>query len=276
MISSVGTKTYTDAQVTEAAGLHVDNLRRLITWRALVPVQAGGGRGRVRLWTTRQALRISVTAQFVEAGFTLQMAHTLTYCLPLDDLLNTFDPDILNGLLGGKTGEGLDWSRARYKEISTDPNFDGWPGEQYYGTQTLIADGRYLYSDVIDPQPHLLAIIDPERQRVFPSYSPSDFIHGTGMTEMYGLPWRLDAEDIDKTTLLIDRGFMRKRNKKHHKAFDALLPDALPKYLNSVDDLVCRFYLSLNLAFGMVVCIRRLSGMPVPTRPVEVLARRNA
>src|SRR5216684_6744624 len=85
---------FTDEQVTNACNLHIDNLRRLITWGAVCPVQSGGGRGRVRQWTARQALRISVTAQFVEAGFSLQMSHTITYCLPLDDLLYAYDPGI--------------------------------------------------------------------------------------------------------------------------------------------------------------------------------------
>ena len=41
--------TFTGDAVTAACGLHRDNLRRLITWRAVIPVQAGAGRGRVRL-----------------------------------------------------------------------------------------------------------------------------------------------------------------------------------------------------------------------------------
>ena len=68
---------FTDEQVTEACNLHVDNLRKLITWGAVIPAQAGGGRGRVRLWTMGHVRRISITASIQNAGFSLRLAHTI-------------------------------------------------------------------------------------------------------------------------------------------------------------------------------------------------------
>lgn len=264
--------TYTDAQVTMATGLHQDNLRRLITWRAVVPVQSGGGRGRIRLWATRQALRIAVTAQFVEAGYSLQMAHTLTYCLPLDDLLNTFDPDILSGVLAGESGEGLDWNRARLKALTSDPDFNDWPGENYMGSQTLIVDQKYLYSDVVDGLAFLHAIIDPVRQRVAPLYSPNDFIYGSGMTEVYGLQPRVDTTSIDPKTLLIDKVFLGKDSERRRKAFDKLHPPEVPRSIIDIGRLVCKSLTLVNVAFGMTACIRRLSGLPSLSHPIELTA----
>src|SRR5262249_55086916 len=116
---------YTDAQVLDATGLPIDSLRRLITWGAVRPAQAGGGRGRVRLGTTRQALRITATAQFTAAGFSLQMAHTLTYCVPLDGLMGIFDPEELAAGLAKrrrqkKESVGLDGLDSLLK-LLTDP-----------------------------------------------------------------------------------------------------------------------------------------------------------
>jgi hypothetical protein len=36
-------------------------------------------------------MQIAATAEFVDARFSLKMAHTLTYCLPLDNLLLLYD-----------------------------------------------------------------------------------------------------------------------------------------------------------------------------------------
>ncbi len=89
------TQTFTDQQVTTACGMHQDNLRRLITWKAVIPVQARGGRGRVRLWSMEHARRISIISTLFNAGFSLRLAHTIAYCLPFEQRLNTYEPYIL-------------------------------------------------------------------------------------------------------------------------------------------------------------------------------------
>ncbi len=147
---------FTDDQVTSACNLHLDNLRRLITWGAVKPIQAGGGRGRVRKWTARQGLRISVTAQFVEAGFSLQMAHTLTYCLPLDDFLYVYEPDFIRSHLK----ERRDLGARRLKAMLSPVGKNYWPTKDYLGTEVIIVDRRYVYADVTGDRGTLFVIID--------------------------------------------------------------------------------------------------------------------
>ena len=89
------TQTFTDQQVTTACGMHQDNLRRLITWKAVIPVQARGGRGRVRLWSMGHVRRISIVSTLFNAGFSLRMAHTIAYCLPFENLLEVYEPNHL-------------------------------------------------------------------------------------------------------------------------------------------------------------------------------------
>ena len=89
------TRLFTDQQVTEACGLHVDNLRQLITWKAVVPAQRGGGRGKIRLWTEAHVRRISVTATLFNAGLSLKLSHTIAYCIPEDHWLDIYEPHVL-------------------------------------------------------------------------------------------------------------------------------------------------------------------------------------
>jgi DNA-binding transcriptional MerR regulator len=87
---------FTDKQMTEACGLHQDNLRRLITWKAVTPIQAGGGRGKIRLWNFDHVRRISSIALLFNAGFSLRLAHTIAYCLPFEEiLLPILQPDVM-------------------------------------------------------------------------------------------------------------------------------------------------------------------------------------
>ena len=70
-------QTFTDEQVTEVCKLYLDNLRELITWKAVLPVQRGGGRGRVRLWSLEHVQRIAAIAAIFNSGFSLRIAHTI-------------------------------------------------------------------------------------------------------------------------------------------------------------------------------------------------------
>src|SRR5215469_2003711 len=134
-------KKFTDEEVTAASNLHIDNLRRLITWGAVTPAQAGGGRGRVRLWTLSQAMRIAVTAEFVEAGFSLQMAHTLTYCLPFDDMLRLYDPEFLKKHFDVAHSPNL---RAMVSPDETDY----WPDKTLMGSALFVVNRRLVYGDL--------------------------------------------------------------------------------------------------------------------------------
>jgi hypothetical protein len=259
---------HTDEQVTRATGLHVDNLRRLITWGAVQPISAGGGRGRVREWTTRQALRISITAQFVEAGFSLQMAHTLTYCLPLDDLLYLYDPKYLMEVMAQEKPDESERRLLRQLTHAEPPG--AWPERDYMGSQTLIVDGKFLYSDVLGDCPTLMAVIDRERQRVYPTRTPMEFLHGTGVAEKYKFPRVPDAQSINPESLLIDAEFLKRR--KTWKALPkAILPEQIVYQIDGgVESVVCRTLLAINFALGMVVCVRKLNDLPTHYYPYEV------
>jgi hypothetical protein len=251
---------FTDEQVTNACNLHIDNLRRLITWGAVRPVQSGGGRGRVRQWTARQALRISVTAQFVEAGFSLQMSHTITYCLPLDDLLYAYDPGIIRKRLWGGRDPG---SRRLRAMISRRPK-NYWPDKAAIGSEVIIVDRQFVYADVLGDCPTLFAVVDLERQRVSPTYSPYEFVFGAGMVEDFELPKVADARNVSRSSLLIDDEFI------FNKITPILdIPKGMDTQILSLDRLVCRNFISLNLAVGLTACVRKLLGFPIDYYPMQ-------
>jgi DNA-binding transcriptional MerR regulator len=254
---------YSDQQVIAATGMPVDSLRRLITWGAVKPAQSGGGRGRVRLWTTRQVLRISTTAQFADAGFSLQMAHTLTYCFPLDHLVTLYDPENLR--------TALEEHHRKFPEEPTDgtdtlltiliskkqPDTLPLPGD-YDGSETVIVDGRYLYSDVFGDTPTLMAEITPNRQRVIPYYGA---LEPKFYDDVLKMELATDVSRIDKRSLLIDRKYLSKKGIPiAQRAYDRA-----PAQLNS--RVLCKSLVSINLALGFVICVRTLRGLPVAYRP---------
>jgi hypothetical protein len=260
---AVSSVRYTDQQIIAATGMPVDSLRRLITWGAVRPAQSGGGRGRVRLWTTRQALRISVTAQFASAGFSLQMAHSLTYCIPLDQLLSLYDPETLTiALADRRRRKGNDADGNDLLDVLTtrkQPKIWPIPG-QYEGSETIIVDGRFLYSDAYGDTPTLMAEIDNERQRVVPY---SDPLRATFYDEALERESSSDVVQIDKGSLLIDRKYLGPKGRK------ALFDNALPAPSQVDSNLLCKSRLSINLALGFVLCVRALRGLPTTYSPCE-------
>ncbi len=256
---------FTDEQVTRACNLHIDNLRRLITWGAVKPVQAGGGRGRVRKWTARQGLRISVTAQFVDAGFSLQMAHTLTYCLPLDDFLHVYDPHVIRSHLKG--GQGLATRRLRAMLSPRGKNY--WPTKRYLCSEVFIVDKRYLYADVLGDQGLLCAIIDTQRQCVYPNFLPSHYYEGMGVVDSLNLSHDPDITKISRRSLLIDDEFLGSDYETHHERFQQHLPPGIDSQVISIGGLVCRNLSLINLAVGLTEFVRKLLGLPVDYHPFE-------
>ncbi len=257
-MATTGT-TFTDAQIEEACGLHVDYLRRLITWRAVKPVQAGGGRGRVRLWTMRQALRIAVTAEFVRAGFSLQMAHTITYCLPIDDMLTLYQEDF-----------AAKFAEIGYPDLIDPEAVNPMPHMDTVGTETYIVNGRYIYSDALADTPTLFAVIDPERNRVIPTWSdpkkaPWGLIFNNN-PEYYREP---DFVEIDHKSLLIDDEYLqsyslddREEYEKRWKKFREL-SDYVDTQIIAREWFNFRSFLQINLNIGLYVAYRKLMGLPV-------------
>jgi hypothetical protein len=250
---------YADQQVIAATGMPIDSLRRLITWGAVKPAQAGGGRGRVRLWTTRQALRISATAQFAGAGFSLQMAHTLTYCFPLDRMVTLYDPEVLKQALEAHQrkfpSDPTEGTDNLLLMLTTKKHLTSWPlPGDYYGSETLIVDGRFLYSDVFGDRPTLMAEIDPDRQRVIPYF---DTLEPKFYDDVVEAELETDVSRIDKRSLLIDRKSLSGKR--------ATLRVSAPSQINSL--VLCKSVLSINLALGFTICVRKLQGLPVAYKP---------
>jgi hypothetical protein len=261
---------FTDDQVTSACNLHIDNLRRLITWGAVKPIQAGGGRGRVRKWTARQGLRISVTAQFVEAGFSLQMAHTLTYCLPLDDFLYVYEPDFIRSHLKGRRG---DLGARRLRAMLSPVGKNYWPTKDYLGTEIIIVDRRYVYADVTGDRGMLFIIIDADKQRVYPWLRPSRYYEGMGIANQFGLNTDPDIKNISRNSLLIDDEFLDDTYDSDYERFAKYIPEGIDTSIISVDWLVCRNLCLINLAVGLTEFIRKLLALPVSYHPFEEIPR---
>ena len=75
-------KLFDDHEVQLATGIGKADMERLITMRAVIPEQAGGGRGRIRLWGRFHLSRFAVLAAFRKGGFSLNMATTMTFLHP--------------------------------------------------------------------------------------------------------------------------------------------------------------------------------------------------
>jgi len=243
----------TDEQVTAACNLHIDNLRRLITWGAVKPAQAGGGRGRVRLWSFPQAMRIALTAEFFEAGFSLQMAHTLTYCLPFDDMLALYDPEFLSN----KVDLSIP-ANAQLKEMLRPNGKDYWPDRAHVG-HVIVLDRRFVYADILGDTYQLFAIIEPERNRLHPIWDPRAFYFGV-VTE--GSPKRKPGfKSVSPSSLLIDKfHFTAGKRSRLRRVLE--LGKFVESQIDDPADYVYRNCLSLDLGVGLAVAFRKLLGLP--------------
>ena len=246
---------FTDEQVTKACGLHIDNLRRLITWGAVRPVQAGGGRGRVRLWTFAQAMRIAATTEFVEAGFSLQMAHTLTYCLPLDDLLALYDPDFL------KNNVNLNHRQNVRLNAMLAPAGEGesyWPGPEYTG-HIVVIDRRLVYADVLGDTYQLYGLIHPELNLYYPVWDPRYAYFGP-VTE--GTQKRRPAiKNVEPSSLLLNDVY-RRTSPRRLSRYMLKISKNVDSQIDDPEDHFYRHCLRLNLGVGLTVAFRKLLGFP--------------
>jgi hypothetical protein len=268
--------TYTDEDVTAACGLHLDNLRRLITWGAVAPAQWGGGRGRVRKWTGRQAMRISVAAQFVEAGFSLQMSHTLMQCLPpLNDFLDLYDPRAISASLTQPRGGGDQRLRAIISPAA--PAADEYRAiSDSYSGKVFIVDRRFLYAKLLDDDPELYAIIDLRLQRVIPRYGPYD-IHPS---MIYRDTWDdSNANRVLPSSLLIEDDFLYEhgepgsdivqKSRKHFELFREQMPAGVDWEIRRLDRLVYKNLCVIDLSVGLILFVRNLLGLPSTYPPEE-------
>ncbi len=235
---------FTDRQVIAATGMAVDSLRRLITWGAVRPSQSGGGRGRVRLWSTHQALRICVTSELAAEGYSLQMAHTLAYCLPLTNLMLYFDPEYSKVFARRTSADSPQKNLLKALTHSEPPKIFPGPG-QYANSQVLILERRLVYSNV-EEEFELVAEIDADRQRVRPLHDPEREVQGDSNDE--------DPPTVDKSSLLIDRRYLSARGQRRLQDDDGVIRT------QKLDMIMCKSLLSLNLSLSFVLCVRRLQG----------------
>jgi len=198
-------RLFSDSEVIEATGLGLDNLRKLITWGAVRPEQSGGGRGRVRMWTLRQSMRIAATAAVYRAGFSLRMAHTLVYALPLDDMLLSYDPELWGQGTGAHQFEPWNASGGAVvldRLLST--------GEYRIGRDRRrighihIVQGSLVYTDALGRGAALFGYIDRDRN-IFVSFrDPAEFSWGAVYNSFPHLPRRVGMSEIDPASLSLE------------------------------------------------------------------------
>lgn len=256
-------KLFTDAEVTAACGLHIDNLRRLITWGAIKPAQAGGGRGRVRLWTFRQSMRVAVTSEFVDAGFSLQMAHTLTYCLPLDDMLAVYNPAFIE-----RHVDLNDPKEAHIKALVSREADDYWPVEGMVGNVILL-DRRAVYADVLGDDPYLFGIIDQDKNIFYPAHDPAKFLSGLISSRTPAAKIERGIAQIARESLLI-----RPEHSSDRRALKQRVSKMLAEFPSSIaepDEYVTRSCLKIHLNVGLTIAFRKLLNLPVDYPEREVI-----
>jgi hypothetical protein len=249
--------TFTDDVLVSASGLHRDNLRRLITWRAVVPIQAGGGRGRVRLWALAQVLRVCVTTQFFDAGFSLRMAHTLTYCLPLDDMLQRFDPAFL---ADPRTAE------ADRELLSAEP-YSVRSSRDRIG-HVYVLDRKYVYTDVLGELPYLYGVLNLDDNRFYPTYDPGRFLWGLIANSFDRRPATTGIHDIDRSSLLLGDVYFREGSSEITKALEDLIAGIDTQILDW-DELTFRNCLVIDLSVGLELAFRRVLDLPAFYSPNE-------
>jgi hypothetical protein len=244
--------TFTDEQITDACEISQENLRKLIQWGAVRPLQSGGGRGKVRLWNFSQATRISVTAQFFNAGFSLKMAHTLAYALPLDDMLLAYDLDLWND-------KSISEEDSFHKDLlDSEGTYFGY-SERRIG-HVIITKQKYVYCDALGDSPTIFGIIDKRRNIYITAKSHSTFYFG-GIADLYEhVPRKVGMADISPETLAIEIVSHDEFNAKNGPASD------VHTQLLCHNDYPSSFQI-IALYMGLSSTIRKLLDLPVDKHP---------
>jgi hypothetical protein len=243
-------RRFTDEQLISACDMHIDNLRQLITWRAAVPHQRGGGRGRVRLWTMQAVHRISITSSLFHAGFSLRMAHTLAYLLPLDDLLSLFYDPQARDLNRGDQFRWFEPTRPRVQ-----PEEDDW--------YLHVVNGRFVYLQIgTGPEgvPEPIAYGELNRERTL-FKSQIDFAHYKG-------PIAADPANVVDSKYLTEKVPKWERYWTNTPEVD---PSSLSwEYDGNFNEVLAKdlFYRhksknSVNLSLGLKIAVRMALNLPV-------------
>jgi hypothetical protein len=146
---------FTDDDVMRCTGLSIRSTRELIKRRAVRTRTAARGAGHNRTFDATTLKRLAVAAAIKDAGFSLQLAGSMAYLLPSDDLLyRTCDP--INMLFdtrvsvdrGGELPPRLEAPRFDWFDpdlpATADPEHD-WLLEIYDGRfVAVVAQNRRL------------------------------------------------------------------------------------------------------------------------------------
>jgi hypothetical protein len=242
-------RTFNDEQLTSGCDMHIDNLRQLITWKAVIPYQRGGGRGRIRLWTMTHVHRVSMTASIFNAGFSLRMAHTLAYLIMMDELLCLYDPLNLE-MNGGDRSGWFDPNKPR-----VEPDEDDWYLD--------VVNGRFVYLDIgSDPeqvrQPMVYGELNRDRTIL---KSMIDFAHYSG-------PVDTDPANVVDTKYLTET---RPKWERFWMPTPEVDPSSLAwKYEPNLDEDLANDLFTrpkskqvINLTLGLRVAVRRVLDLPV-------------
>lgn len=127
----MGQQLLDDEQFCRAVSLHIQNVRKLATWGAVKPATAGGGgRGKVRMWNLDDVRQVAMVSAAFHAGFSLRMAHALTY------------RTVVKERESFRKAGGLppDW----YSDDS-DANGKTWPYRHIF-----VVDGKYCFAANFD------------------------------------------------------------------------------------------------------------------------------
>lgn len=175
----MGYELYSDDQLLDATGLHIDNVRKLVTWGAVRPAKGGRGRGNVRMWTASTVRHVACIAALTDAGMSLKMAHTVVYLDVVGDVFfDIIDPTTLAMNAGDRHG----WFDPE-RPLKTLERGD---------FRLAIADGKYVFFHSVAAKKPIPKGILEENGTIFRTFV--DFAHYSGVPGADGRLERLQPK----------------------------------------------------------------------------------
>lgn len=101
---------YTDEEISDLSGLHIDTIRKAVVYGAVKPAAGGRGRSNKRMWSIDALVRLVPIAALKDAGYSLQLAHTISFVPHFHSELHIFNPKWM-AMNGAADNEGW-WDPA--------------------------------------------------------------------------------------------------------------------------------------------------------------------
>lgn len=111
-------RLYTDEEISDLSGLHIDTIRKAVVFGAVKPARGGRGRNNKRMWSIDALLRLVPIAALKNAGYSLQLAHTISFIPQLHSELYIFHPAWISSN-GASDDEG--WWDPAAAEVKPSP-----------------------------------------------------------------------------------------------------------------------------------------------------------